>query len=119
MEKHITLLGALFIVFNVLGLMTAAVVFIVLIGGGLLSGDSEPLFITSTVGTIIAFFLTIVSIPGLICGFGLLKKSTWSRILGIVLGFILLIHIPLGTCLGIYTLWALMNKDAEALFTGT
>ncbi len=55
--------------------------------------------------------------PGLITGFGLLSWKPWARILGIVLCAIQLIHIPLGTILGIYGLWVLLNSDTERLFS--
>ncbi len=116
MEKHVTILGILYIALNLLGLIAAAIVFMVLIGGGLLSGDMEAFAITSTVGTAIAFFLFIVSAPGIIGGFGLLKQRSWARILVLILGFLNLINIPIGTILGIYTIWVLLNDETAQLF---
>jgi hypothetical protein len=68
-------------------------------------------------GTALALFLLLVSAPGLIIGIGLLKFRPWSRILGIVLSAINLIHIPFGTVLGIYGLWVLLNRDSERIFS--
>jgi len=116
MEKHVTVLGALYIAFNILGIMAAFIVFTVIVGGGLLSGDSEAIVITSIVGTVIAFFLSITSLPGIVGGFGLLKRKYWAKILVTILGCINLIHIPFGTVLGIYTLWVLLNKETEKEF---
>jgi hypothetical protein len=44
----------------------------------------------------------------LILAWGLYEKQHWARILGIVLGFLVLLRIPFGTALGIYTLWVLL-----------
>ncbi len=43
----------------------------------------------------------------------------WSRVLGIVLSVLNLLNFPIGTVLGIYGLWVLLNKDTERLFTRT
>ena len=69
-------------------------------------------------GSMLVAFLLIVSIPGLIAGVGLLKFRPWARILAIVVAVINLIHIPIGTIVGIYGLWVLFNKETEALFDG-
>lgn len=43
----------------------------------------------------------------LLTGYALLTRQPWGRILAIVFGILALIHLPLGTALGIYTLWVL------------
>jgi hypothetical protein len=116
MEKHITILGVLYIVCSALGVLAAMIVFVALAGGGLISGDHEVMAITAGIGTAVALFLVILSVPGIIGGIGLLNRKEWARILVLVLGFIQLLNIPIGTALGIYTIWALMNKDMLLLF---
>ncbi len=116
MEKHVTILGVLYIVFGALGILVAIVVSVAVVGGGLLSGEQETIAVTSIVGPIIAFFLILVSAPGIIGGIGLLNRQAWARILVLVLGFLKLINIPFGTILGIYTIWVLMKKETEQLF---
>ncbi len=116
MEKHITVIAVLYIVLSALGILASAVLFLVIAGGGLLSGDSEAIAITSTVGSILSFFVFVLSIPGIIGGIGLLKRREWGRILVLILGFLNLLNIPFGTALGIYTIWALMNDELIAMF---
>ena len=116
MEKHITILAVLHIVFSALGILASAVIFVVIAGGGLLSGDSEAILITSTVGSVLSFFIFVISIPGIVGGIGLLKRKEWARILVLVLGFLNLLNFPFGTALGIYTIWALMNNEMIAIF---
>jgi hypothetical protein len=43
----------------------------------------------------------------------LLQKQQWARMIALVAGFIALLNIPLGTALGIYTIWVLMSSNAE------
>ncbi|HLP46667.1 MAG TPA: PspC domain-containing protein [Candidatus Deferrimicrobium sp.] len=116
MEEHIKILGILYLAFSAVGLIAAFALFIIISGGGLISGDNTVITITTVVGTAIAGILFILSIPGIIGGMGLLKKQNWARILVLVLGIIDLINIPFGTALGIYTIWVLTNKETEALF---
>ena len=110
MEKHITVLGVLYIALSVLGLLAAIIVFAAVVGGGIISQDPEAMAITAIVGPAVAGFLLIISAPGLIGGIYLLKRRPWARILVLVLGFLNLIEIPIGTALGIYTIWVLLNK---------
>ena len=117
MEKHVTLLGWFYIACGVLGILFAFIVFIAVVGGGFISGDREAIRITMIVGTAVASFLTLISIPGIIAGIGLLNRREWARILAIILGVLKLINIPFGTALGIYTLWALMQDETVRIFS--
>lgn len=116
MEKHVTIVGILQIVFSAFGLIFAAFIFVVVTGAGLVSGDETAIFVTSIVGPAVAFFLALLSLPGLIGGIWLLQYKEWARILTIIVGVIGLLNIPFGTALGIYTLWTLFNKDTIQLF---
>lgn len=116
MEDHIKILGILYIVFSALGLILAAIAFVAITGGGLISGNETAIMVTSIVGVSIAGLIALFTIPGIIGGMGLMKKQPWARILVLVLGVINLINIPFGTALGIYTIWALTNKETEKLF---
>lgn len=118
METHVKLLGAFYIGLGILGLLAAAFFFIFMVGAGLISGDGEAMAATSIVGTVIAGILSLISIPGVICGIGLLQRKPWARVLVLVLGCLNLISFPLGTALGVYTLWVLINPEVESVFTG-
>jgi len=117
MEKHITILGALYIAFGALGALMALIVFAAIVGGGLMSRDMEAVAITAGVGTVVAIFLLLLSLPGIIGGFGLLKRKSWSRILVMILACLNLLNIPFGTALGIYSLWALTRPETPRLLS--
>jgi hypothetical protein len=116
MEQHITILGVLHIAYGALGVLIAMIVFIAVVGGGMLSGDADAIAITSLVGTTVATFLFLPCLPGLIGGIGVLKQRQWARITLLVVGFINLLIVPFGTILGIYTIWVLMNIEVKELF---
>jgi hypothetical protein len=116
MEKHVTAVAALNIGFGALGLLVAIIVFLAVVGGGLLSGDPGPMGITAIVGTVIAFFFVLVSVPEIIGGIGLLKRWPWARILVLIISFVDLINIPFGTIIGIYSIWVLLKDETAQLF---
>lgn len=117
MDKHIALVAALNIGFGILGILIAVILFIVLIGAGFLSGDPEAMTILSTVGTALAFFFVVISIPEIVGGIGLLKRQPWSRVLIIIIAVLDLFAIPIGTAIGVYSLWVMLNDETAALFT--
>ncbi len=116
METHVKVLGGFYIGLGILGLLGSALFFILIVGAGLISGDGEAMAITTIVGTVAAGLIILVSRPGVVCGLGLLQRKPWARILVLVLGCINLAYFPLGTALGIYTLWVLVNRDVEPVF---
>jgi hypothetical protein len=116
MEKHITFVAALNIAFGFLGLFFAAFLFVAIVGAGIISGEPEARTITSIVGTALAFFLIITSLPEIIGGFGLLKRKAWARILILIVACLDLLWIPIGTIIGIYVLWVLLNEETAQLF---
>jgi len=116
MEKHVAILGVLYIAFSSLGILAAIIVFVAIAGGGLLSGEPKAIAVTASVGSAIAFFLALISVPGIIGGIGILKRKSWARILVMILGFLNLLNIPIGTAVGIYTIWVLMKDETARLF---
>lgn len=117
LDKHITILGWLHIGLNILTLCVGVLVFFVLIGAGLLSGDGEAMSVLTVVGTFVMGILVVVSIPGILAGWGLLKRKSWARILALVIGFLSLMNFPLGTLVGAYTIWALLvHNEASDYF---
>ncbi len=116
MEKHITIVAVLSIFFGALGILIGIFFFVAIVGGGLISGDLEAMSITGIVGTCIALFCFITSAPKLIAGIGLLKRRSWARILALILAILELMNIPIGTAIGIYAIWVLLNEETAKLF---
>jgi hypothetical protein len=119
MEKHITLVAVINIAFGFLGIFLAFVLFVVLIGAGIISQDPDAMRITSIVGVAIAFFLLLTSIPEIIGGFGLLKRKPWARVLVLIIAVLDLLIIPIGTLIGIYELWVLLQEETIKLFAAS
>ena len=116
MQKHVTVLAWLYVVFNIIGVLVAILLFMLIIAGGFISGDTGAIAITAIVATSIAFMLSLFSVPGIIGGIGLLYMKSWARIMVLILGFLELLNFPFGTALGIYTIWLLMKDETIKLF---
>jgi hypothetical protein len=116
MEKHINVVASIQIAFSILGLIIGVVGFIVLRVIGGISGDHDALFVLNLIAYIALIFFIVLSIPGLIAGFGLLKRKEWARILTLILSVIDLFNFPIGTAVGVYSIWALSNSEVAALF---
>lgn len=51
-----------------------------------------------------------------LAGWGLLERSEWGRVVAIVAAFFSLLHIPLGTALGVWTLVTLLGYRNTTLY---
>ena len=61
-------------------------------------------------GVVLAMF----GVLHLVLAYGLFERESWARMLGLALGFLALLRFPLGTVLGIYTLWVLLPEESGA-----
>jgi hypothetical protein len=116
MDTHVRILGFVYIIFGAILIVLGLFFFGIVGGSGLLSGDRQAIFITGVVGTALAAFFVILSIPSIIAGIGLLKHREWARILTIILGVLHLFGFPIGTAIGLYTLYVLLNDQTKPLF---
>ena len=116
MHKHVLIVGILYIFLSVMSLVGAVFVFMVLAGSATVVGDADVVIISSFLGLLIALFLAITAIPGLVAGYALIKGYNWGRILGLILAFLNLINIPFGTVVGIYAFWALLHNETIDYF---
>jgi len=117
LKIHVPIVGWLLIIGSALWLLVAGFIFLLLVGIGVAVDDPTALRILSVIGTALAIFLVTLSIPGLVAGFGLLARRSWSRILAIVVSFISLINVPIGTIFGIYGVWVLLQEQATEYFS--
>jgi hypothetical protein len=116
MEQHFKIVAILQIVMACIGILIGLGIFAIVFGAGAVSGDRQAMLITGTVGAIIAGFLLVLSLPGIIAGIGLLKRREWARILTIILSVLHLLNIPIGTIIGGFSMWALLQPQAKDYF---
>jgi len=61
---------------------------------------------------IIAMVSIVTAFLAFFVGFGLLRRQPWGRVLGIIVAILALLKFPIGTALGIYTLWVLAPAES-------
>jgi hypothetical protein len=118
MKKHIQIVAALHIALGALSLLAAIIVFVVfaMAGGIVISqGEHQAAGILGIIAVAVCSFLAVLALPGIIGGWALFTGRSWGRPLVLVLGALHLINIPLGTALGIYTIWALFHEPVSQL----
>ncbi len=80
MDTHTKVLGWLYIVLGVLGMLGAGFIIFILVGSGLISGDRTAISVLLIVAAFVGGFLALVSLPGIIAGVGLLAYRPWARV---------------------------------------
>jgi hypothetical protein len=116
MTNHVKITGWIYIVLGALGVLGALAFGLIMVASGAISGDQEAMFVTSTVGLIIGGVMAVLSLPSIIGGWGVLRYHGWARVVLLILAAISLPGFPVGTALGAYTFWALLNEDANRRF---
>ncbi len=116
LQVHVPIVAWLMIGGHAIFLAIACFVFFVLTTVGMTVRDAEAPVILFTVATGVAALLSVLAIPGMIAGIGLLARQSWARILAIVVAILGLLNFPLGTLIGLYTIWVLLQQDASAYF---
>lgn len=116
LQTHVPIAGWLLIVTNALFLLLAAFLFALLVGIGLAIGEPEARSILTIIGTSLAALLTVLGIPGIVAGAGVLARKSWGRVLAIVVAVLSLLNFPIGTIIGIYAIWVLLQEAATTYF---
>ena len=122
MEGHVKAVAIIYIVLGCLG-ACAGLLMLVIFGGiagaGMASGDPDGEAAAGFFALLGGFLLVltlITSLPSILAGWGLLKRKSWARVLTIIIAALNLFWIPIGTILGIYALWVMLNKDTMPMF---
>lgn len=109
---HVRLLGILWLASAALSLIPGFIMLMLFHPGGGLFPPDVPIFVPNLLH-FIGLVLLASSVLHLVAGWGLLDRQPWARMLAIILAFFNLFHVPLGTALGIYTLWVLLPVKSE------
>jgi hypothetical protein len=116
LQQHVSILGWLYVVGHAFFLVIGAFVFLLLVGLAPVTDEPEAMWVLGLVGTTVGLLMAALGIPGLLAGYGLLTRKPWARVLAIVVGILGLINFPVGTAIGLYTLWVLTQPAAAEYF---
>jgi hypothetical protein len=122
MDSHKKILGILYLVWGTLSLliMFAMSIFFsfVMLNTTHHEFDSLEIGLVKTIVTVVCgFIIIIISLPSIIGGLGMIFNQKWAFILILIAGIFSLISFPMGTAIGIYTLWVYF-KDQELQRSG-
>ncbi len=115
-RTHVTIIAWVLILTNALMVLLGIGLFGLLVAVGLLSAEAEAFGVLAVVGTGVGGFVAALGVPGIIAGWGLLVRKNWARILAIVVAGMSILNFPVGTLIGIYVIWVLLQRSAEGYF---
>jgi hypothetical protein len=122
-QEHNKLLGIFFLVMGGMQLMSMFSCLLIL---PMFLSPSSPFrrdphfpvaFFTGVMVGVVIFSLLIATLY-LIAGFGLVKRKSWGRMAAIIAAIPSLLGIPIGTALGIYTLWFMTSEKGKNFYLG-
>jgi hypothetical protein len=116
MEKHIQIVAALRIGFSILGLLIGVLVYSLFFFLGDFIDEADARIVFTIIAKVVLVAIIILSIPGIIAGIGLLKRKEWARILTLIISVLDLINVPIGTAVGAYSIWALVQPEVVEQF---
>jgi hypothetical protein len=112
METHKRILAILYIVtgsLQILGMLLMSAFVSAIIPFIMDRADPEALWIIEWIVPFVRIIATVVilffSIPSIIGGVALLNEKTWAITLLLILGCFKLLSFPIGTAIGVYTIW--------------
>jgi len=104
--------SALHVVAGLVLLVVARVIF----GHAIHIPDGPPAEVTVWLRPLLSFIGWMIlakAAAGFIAGWGLLQRQDWARTVALVVAFIALLNVPIGTALGVYTLWVLLPTQSD------
>src|SRR5579862_6854589 len=119
-QRHVHLLAILWLAFSAFN--TLGGLFLLILGNVLFPHLHEmqdvprdvPTGFLTALFTALGIIILAKAALGFAAGWGLLQREPWARTLTLILAFIsLFLNIPLGTAMGVYTMWVLLPSSAE------
>ena len=116
MEKHINVVASLRIGFSLLGILLGGLFYTVFYFVGDFVDDPDAELVLTIIANVVIVLIVIVCVPGILAGIGLFKRKEWARILTLIISVIDLFNFPIGTAIGAYSIWALVQTETVELF---
>ena len=118
-REHVKLVGILWMAYSALHVVGGLIVlligkFVVVRIGEIPNGPPpEVMAWLPALVTTIGWLLLVKAGVGIAVGWGLLQHEEWARVFALVVAFVALLNVPIGTGIGIYTLWVLLPSKSE------
>ncbi len=123
MQDKVKLARLCLLVAGWLKLATACFFLFILTAGAVLIGGGERagLLGSALLGSLGALLFAASAVAGaadIIAAKGVRRRAAYGRVLGVVLGVLMIPLFPVGTVLGIFILGGLLGAEARAWFSG-
>lgn len=116
-EGQVDLVGWLWIIAGLINLFILFVAFLTIIGVSFIPELGETArFILRILAWGSWILAALFSLSQIVVGVGILKRQEWARLLSLVLSILALFHFPLGTALGVFSLYVLTHREATSFF---
>jgi hypothetical protein len=118
-REHVRLVGIFWMAYSALHAVAGVVVIMVaqvIFGRVIHIPNGPPPEVTVWLRPLLSFIGWLIlakAAAGFIAGWGLLRRQEWARKVALVVGFVALLNVPIGTALGIYTLWVLLPAQSD------
>ena len=118
-QEHVRLVGILWMAYSALLVFGGVAVVIVahtIFGDRFHPAGGPPPEVSVWLRPLLTFvggLILLKAAAGLIAGWGLLQREPWARVVALIVGFLTLFNVPIGTALGIYTLWVLLPTQSD------
>jgi len=121
-REHVQLVGILWMAYSALHVVAGLIVIVVAqvifgsVHGVIHIPNGPPPEVTVWLRPLISFIGWMIlakAAAGFIAGWGLLQRRDWARTVALVVAFMALLSVPVGTALGIYTLWVLLPTQSD------
>lgn len=120
MKKHVTIVAVIHIAFSIFGLLIALFAYFGLdFARSFIPQDEIPAAVMKFVSllfTVVPIIIGFSALFGLIGGIGLLSQQGWARYIIIIVAALGMLNIPIGTLVGVYSLWVLLQEETIKLF---
>ncbi len=120
METHKRILAILFIIsgaLQIVGMLFISTLISAIFPMIFEQADPEVGWIVEWIVPFIKIISVIViaflSIPSIVGGWGLLNQKKWAMTLVLIMGCLKLFSFPIGTALGVYTIWVYSEDSRE------
>ncbi|MFZ0478200.1 MAG: hypothetical protein WAL71_03550 [Terriglobales bacterium] len=118
-REHVKLVGILWMAYSALHVVGGVVVLLVsklvIVRLGNIPNGPPPEVMAwlPALVSVVGWLILAKAAMGIVTGWGLLQREEWARVVALVFGFLALLSVPIGTALGIYTLWVLLPSQSE------
>ena len=124
METHRRVLGILYIISGSLHIMgwifvstLLTILFPVIFENANIQQEWVLVWILPFIRVMALIAIILFSIPSIIGGWGILNGKKWSLTLILILGCFKLFSFPIGTALGVYTIWVYTEDHRQTQHT--